>query len=268
MELEIVKKRLKKVTKPVMQILDSEPAVLKITGPTTTVGDIHGDLDALDFILEQWQQSSTKNILFLGDYVDRGTQSAEALLTLLELKVIDPTHVFLLRGNHEDARMNKYYGFFDEIGKDTTFIMRMHSIFQVMPVAAILNNNIFCVHGGITEATDLNTITKANSFQYLWNDPSYVPGIHYSERGDNIMTFGSDILDTFLKANNFSTLIRAHEYQESGYKWWFDRKLLSLFSSTNYSGRRNQGSFVEYEDKRIKLYIFDSKENIKLCDEL
>ena len=73
MEMEIIKKRLRKVTKPVMYIFDNEPAVLRITGSTTIVGDIHGNLDSLDMILEEWQKSDTINILFLGDYVDRGS---------------------------------------------------------------------------------------------------------------------------------------------------------------------------------------------------
>jgi len=63
-ELEIIKKRLRKVTKPVMHILNSEPAVLRITGSTTIVGDIHGNLDALDMILEEWQKSDTKTSCF------------------------------------------------------------------------------------------------------------------------------------------------------------------------------------------------------------
>jgi len=94
--MELIKKRLRKVTTPVMQIFYNEPTVLRITGSTTIVGDIHGNLDALDIILEEWQKSDTTNILFLGDYIDRGLEGAECLLTLLELKKVDPTHVFLL----------------------------------------------------------------------------------------------------------------------------------------------------------------------------
>jgi diadenosine tetraphosphatase ApaH/serine/threonine PP2A family protein phosphatase len=255
----VIKKRLLDISLTTISIFSSEPAVLRIDDdPIMIVGDIHGDLDALNSILEQKEKLDCKNILFLGDYVDRGVQGAEVLLALFDLKVADPDNVFLLRGNHEDANMNMYYGFFDEIGHDTKFLMRMHSIFQKMPTAAILSNDIFCVHGGISGENDVNTITKANSYQYLWNDPSNKLGINKSNRGEAIKEFGEDVLDTFLKANNFSTLIRAHQYQKEGYRWWFGGKLLSLFSALNYGGRNNKGSFGIYKDKKLDLLTFNT----------
>jgi serine/threonine-protein phosphatase PP1 catalytic subunit len=254
----IIKKRLMDLSQTILQIFVSESAVLRIYDkPIMIVGDIHGDLAALNSILEQKEKLDCKNILFLGDYVDRGSQGAEVLLALFDLKVADPDHVFLLRGNHEDANMNMYYGFFDEIGHDTPFLMRMHSIFETMPVAAILNNDTFCVHGGITEDTDLNHIRKSNSYQYLWNDPSDIPGIRKSQRGPNIQEFGPDIVYNFLAANRLTRIIRAHEFQEDGYRWWFGGKLLSLFSAPNYCGRDNTGAFAIYEAGKLTLYIFD-----------
>jgi diadenosine tetraphosphatase ApaH/serine/threonine PP2A family protein phosphatase len=215
-------------------------------------------LDALNSILEQKEKLDCKNILFLGDYVDRGVQGAEVLLALFGLKVADPDHVFLLRENHEDANMNMYYGFFDEIGHDTPFLKRMHSIFETMPVAAILNNDTFCVHGGITKDIDRNHITKSNSYQYLWNDPSDIPGIRKSQRGPNIHEFGPDIVYNFLAKNGLKRIIRAHEFQEDGYRWWFDGKLLSLFSSPDYCGRGNNGAFAIYEDRKLDLFTFNT----------
>ena len=75
-------------------------------------------LQALDFLIRMREGINCKNILFLGDYVDRGLQGTEVLLSLFQLKIEDPEHVFLLRGNHESVEMNIYYGFFEEIGSD------------------------------------------------------------------------------------------------------------------------------------------------------
>ncbi|KAI5686512.1 Calcineurinlike phosphoesterase [Leishmania braziliensis] len=52
--------------------------------------------------------------LFLGDYVDRGPRAVEVIVLLLALKIEYPKHVFLLRGNHEEAQTNRLYGFFNE----------------------------------------------------------------------------------------------------------------------------------------------------------
>lgn len=54
------------------------------------------------------------NYLFLGDYVDRGSSSLRIIAVLFTAKVLSPNTVFLLRGNHECANTNRFYGFLDE----------------------------------------------------------------------------------------------------------------------------------------------------------
>jgi serine/threonine-protein phosphatase PP1 catalytic subunit len=131
-------------------IFESEPAVLQIdTEPIMIVGDIHGDLETLNLILGKREEMGLENILFLGDYVDRGPQGTEVLLKLFQMKIEDPKHIFLLRGNHETIEMNFYYGFFEEIGSDQAFIFRLSRTYDKMPVAAVLSGHTFCVHGGI-----------------------------------------------------------------------------------------------------------------------
>lgn len=63
----------------------------------------------------------------------------------------------LLRGAHEDRQINKYMGFGDEcalkfkenIEDQYSFFNRVNKLFDKLPVAALIDDNIFCSHGGI-----------------------------------------------------------------------------------------------------------------------
>jgi calcineurin-like phosphoesterase family protein len=67
-------------------------------------GDIHGDLAALEQILAQLPAlHGTDNLVFLGDYLDRGPHSAQVIGLVRKLPELTPARVVALRGNHEDA---------------------------------------------------------------------------------------------------------------------------------------------------------------------
>jgi serine/threonine-protein phosphatase PP1 catalytic subunit len=71
--------------------------------------------------------------------------------------------------------------------------------------------------------------------QLLWNDPQEnISRSSYSMRGLDIYTFGSEIVSEFLEQNGLNMIIRAHEAFPEGYKYFFDKKLLSLFTSEEY----------------------------------
>ena len=194
-------------------IFEPEPAVLRIdTEPIMLIGDIHGDLQALNFLIRMREGINCKNILFLGDYVNRGLQGTEVLLRLFQLKIEDPEHVFLLRGNHESVEMNIYDGFFEEIGSDKEFLLRLSQTYDKMPIAAVLSRHTFCVRGGINGTGSIDTIRKEESFPYLWNDPSKRPGLTTSTRGSTVKEFGPDIVDGFLRTNNLRSYAVGHHH--------------------------------------------------------
>ncbi|KXS47013.1 MAG: bis(5'nucleosyl)-tetraphosphatase, ApaH [Methanohalophilus sp. T328-1] len=233
-----------------------EDAVIRIKElPTMIIGDLHGDLEALNMVISIKEELEPANIIFLGDYVDRGRNSAEVLSRLLKLKIASPKNVFLLRGNHETKQMNEKSGFFDEL-KDSELFNFANIVFEEMPVAAVINKKIFCVHGGIEDIRKTTTITKQDSFNYLWNDPSEIRGLNFSIRGRSIRTFGPDIVEGFLRLNDLQMIIRAHSSLDTGYKWWFGNKLLSIHSTLNNHGTPVKGAVCLIKKDQLDIYTY------------
>eukprot|EP00124_Ichthyophonus_hoferi_P001620 Ihof_evm6s89 gene=Ihof_evmTU6s89 len=149
-------------------ILSGEPNVLKLKGPITVgmmvsaiCGDLHGQLPDLLHVLdmcgnvkdppindEEYTIDKVPQYLFLGDYVDRGYYSCETVLYLLSLKVVHPTRIWMLRGNHETRAMtSKNYGieginFKQEcIAKyDERLYCLIMNCFDQLPISAIVEN--------------------------------------------------------------------------------------------------------------------------------
>ena len=92
------------------------------------------------------------NYLFLGDYVDRGKQSIETLCLLFAYKIKYPEGVFMLRGNHECQNISRIYGFWDECKRRYSIKLwkEFINLFNVLPVAALVEDRILCMHGGIS----------------------------------------------------------------------------------------------------------------------
>ena len=71
--------------------------------PFFAIGDVHGRLDLLDKVLDQLQPGPT--LVLVGDYVDRGENSAGVLRRLFELSQDGTREVICLKGNHEDMML-------------------------------------------------------------------------------------------------------------------------------------------------------------------
>ncbi|XP_022701510.1 serine/threonine-protein phosphatase PP1-like isoform X4 [Varroa jacobsoni] len=176
------------------EIFLSQPMLLELNSPVNIVGDIHGQYNDLLRHFDKCGYPPTSNYLFLGDYVDRGKQSIETISLVLAYKIKYPNNLFLLRGNHECASINKVYGFYEECKR--RYSIKLWKVFidcfNCLPVAALVENTIICMHGGLSPELDnlnqLRDIPRPIDIpnhgllcDILWADPDddVIVGIHF-----------------------------------------------------------------------------------------
>ena len=106
-------KDLSEVCKAVSEIFENEPRCVFLQSPVYVFGDIHGNLEDLHFFSDNiWKLGmdlTAGKFLFLGDYVDRGLSSLECVAYLFGLKLLYPSKIHLLRGNHETRDVSWKY---------------------------------------------------------------------------------------------------------------------------------------------------------------
>ena len=260
------------------------------------VGDIHGQLqDLLHIIDEAGLPSEQNRYIFNGDFVDRGSNSVEVMCILLVLFLAHPKHVVLNRGNHEDFPICCAYGFQQEVYHkydELTFGM-FCELFRHLPLFAVINDSILVLHGGLfhsqAKLAELDEINRhdfclrevseplmrenmepqsekeerLNMLQRdaLWSDPQLAPGIGPNSRGAGV-SFGADVVDTFLRLNNLKLVVRSHECVSAGFDMPFaelgSHTLCTVFSASNYGGR-NYGAYMQfkhvdkYNDHSVKI---------------
>ncbi|OEL32141.1 Serine/threonine-protein phosphatase PP1 [Dichanthelium oligosanthes] len=228
------------------EVFLSQPNLLELEAPINVCGDIHGQFSDLLRLFEYGGLPPKANYLFLGDYVDRGKQSIETICLLLAYKIRYPDNFFLLRGNHECASINRIYGFYDECKR--RFSVRLWKLFtdcfNCLPVAAVIDDKILCMHGGLSP--DLDSLSRIREIQrpvdvpdqgllcdLLWSDPDRdSSGWGDNDRGVSF-TFGAD------------------KVVEDGYEFFADRQLVTIFSAPNYCGEFNNAGALMNVDASL-----------------
>ncbi|OQR76675.1 serine/threonine-protein phosphatase PP1-beta-like [Tropilaelaps mercedesae] len=229
-------------------VFSNEPMLLFIEPPMSILGDTHGQFFDLQRVLNTGGRPPHTRLLFLGDYVDRGKNSIEVVMLLFVYKLLHPSEIHLLRGNHEEARVNSTYGFLSECINRFSFEVyaAFNNCFNNMPIAAVVATRIFCCHGGIvkdlyslSEIAELPRPQKApneNTImgQLTWSDPNReADGWIPSARGVGYQ-FGKTPLWEFLERFNFDLLARAHEVVQDGYEFFAHRRCVTIFSAPKY----------------------------------
>lgn len=261
-------------------------------------GDIHGQFYDLMELLKVGGACPDTNYLFLGDFVDRGFYSVETFLLLLALKVRYPDRITLIRGNHESRQITQVYGFYDECLRKygSVNVWRYCTeIFDYFSLSAVVDNKIFCVHGGLSPS--INTLDQIRILDrkqevphdgamcdLMWSDPegkstpydmpmSYqdgsnsfiilprtdIEGWGLSPRGAGYL-FGGDVVEKFNMVNELNLICRAHQLVMEGYKWMFNDTLVTVWSAPNYTYRcGNVAAILELDEHLERSFkIFEA----------
>lgn len=286
-------------------IFKREARVVGVTSPCFVLGDIHGNLiDLRTYERILWPNAPTcvaGSYLFLGDYVDRGDYGLECIIYLLSMKILAPKTFYLLRGNHELRSIQQAFTFFREVcekfrnqqlGIQVWEIL--NKTFDLMPVAATIDDQIYCAHGGIptsalridelynipTPLTDPENQSPA-AWEILWNDPvssteylEYADLLRKQPGGQQAVTnmqgylpntkrgtaffFSEEAVKRFLHLNNMTHIIRAHECVPPGYALHCNGKVITIFSSSHYCGATNDAACILVEREKLRIIRLDT----------
>ena len=175
----------------------------------------------------------------------------------------------MIRGNHEFETINSTYGFHDEVLNfySPEIFNSFNRSFDYLPIAAIIQNEIFCVHGGLSphlkSIEQIETISRPfksyeNDFvaDMLWSDPSINNTTYVrSNRGSGV-TFGENEVYDFLDKFKMKTIFRAHQCVKGGIQKFGSTTLYTIFSSSNYDEVSNNSAGLIYITKKMELEAF------------
>jgi protein phosphatase len=233
-------------------------AELNIPQNVVIIGDIHGDLKSLFDILkkidyEKFLADARNKVIFMGDYVDRGSQSIGVLYTICYLKQRYPHSVILMRGNHE-APIEFPFSSHDLPFKlverykekgELIYVNKILPFFRLLILSTLIRNQVLIVHGGVPTHRIEGGIDFKNSIanahinihnrwmeEILWNDPrQYIQNNkewELSRRGIG-RHFGIDISKSWLKLTRTKMIVRGHEPCK-GYKIDHAGMVVTIFS--------------------------------------
>ncbi len=237
-------------------------------GEAIIVGDLHGDLRSLEYILgdsrfvEKVSNNEEIRIIFLGDYGDRGFYSPEVYHIVLSLKILFPENVILLQGNHEgpadllayphDLPYHLQRRFRDEWRDIYT---ELSNLFREFHTAVIVDKECLMLHGGVpSKARGIEDLayayqkhpSESHLEEILWSDPAEgIKGTLFSPRGAGRI-FGEDVTSAFLNALGVNFMIRGHEPAMDGYMIGHGGKILTLFSRKGPPYHNLHGAYLAF----------------------
>ncbi|KAI0147660.1 Serine/threonine-protein phosphatase PP1 [Xylariaceae sp. FL1272] len=254
-------------------LLLSQPSLLELQAPITIVGDLRGYHDSLLRTFEINKPPPENKFLFLGGYTQLTRQGIEVMCLCLAYKIKYPDTFFLLRGNRECGPVTRIRGLYDECKNRYTVSLwkAFGQVFDVLPLAAVIDDRVFCVHGGLSP--ELESMEQIRGIErpvhvpdhglvcdLLWSDPHKSDsGWSGNDRGVSV-TFGADIVQDFLKKHNLDLIVRGHQVVKDGYEFWAEGKLVTLCGTPDFSDDGNAAAIMSIDERHQYTFnVFEAR---------
>ena len=219
------------------RVFEKEPRLIHLPsqGKVVFVGDTHGDLNASQQVIQRYLKKPYR-IVFLGDYVDRGSYSEENIQYLLGLKLEHPEEIFLLAGNHEGFMVKEFYpaNFWSSISTEER--KKYGPLFSKFPFAASAQNGLLALHGALPDLKSLEEMDQIelgdeNWDRIVWGD--------FVENEMDILgdlwgrpQFGRQYFNRLMERYQKQVLVRSH--QPHAPITMFDKRCVTIFTSHAY----------------------------------
>ena len=149
------------------------------------VGDIHGQFDMLQRLMEKIKPTEHDLFVFIGDYIDRGRKSKEVLDFLIDFK--ENYHAVFLRGNHEDMLLD--YLQLDERAIRGESYERNGGQFTALSYGDV--NSAISELGQLIPATHMDFIHNTEIYfeteHYFFAHGGIMPGVPFEEQKRGVL---------------------------------------------------------------------------------
>ncbi|KNH07508.1 serine/threonine protein phosphatase [Perkinsela sp. CCAP 1560/4] len=161
-----------------------------------------------------------------------------------------------------------------------------NEVFAHLGICATIDNTVFCVHGGIPQYTGgedrrlqilmddefprlfrvqdeeaMNGVQQQMLNDMLWSDPAEddTPlneyGFGPNARGPDVVSFGSYAISEFCNHFGFQYIFRAHQEKAHGLRLSDSARVVTIFSTSDYSGHQNGAGCIFVSESTIRLII-------------
>ncbi|KAI1363882.1 Serine/threonine-protein phosphatase PP1 [Xylaria arbuscula] len=230
---------IKSLCEKAKEILLSQSALLELEAPMVVCGDVQGQFTNLLQCFDIGGFPPAANYLFMGNYVGE-TPDIKTICLLFSYKIKYPENFFLLRGSQELQEIPRRSPDYDNIEKWNAIT----DVFNCLPFAAIIDDKIFVVHGGLSpDLTSMEQIRGIVRPIHSLSDDHLLSHLLSTNPNNKITgwskdTLGSwqfrpDVVSRFLQKHNLDLICRSHERVIGGYEFFAERQLVTVYSASN-----------------------------------